>query len=784
MFWHIFLICFVMESLLEVSDSLLHWQESPSVVDRDKNYQNILFSTITSARSSNLLKLSTIYRDSEIFRNNAKELIRTSEADPIPLFQQISASIIQVVTNSIQNLLSNPEIYLENFLEYFKENPMHNGIFGYLTFPSLCFYFMTNDFLEIGKKCILETIKYDDGFLPLYLCAGFFDSITNFQKLIWETFNENISNDQSILNVFLYSLDKGLCIISKQHSELIDYLIENNKKFFLNFFFSYYFPLNLTAFFAEYSNCIESEACISLNEIFKFVYNNPDSALTELIISAFKTDKKSSLFSPVINYMDMNLQTVHAVISGAELNILFQAFKNCDMIKKNSKVASLVIPNESKVSLMPGLIQFSYRKFITLQKNEVSPLIFSTEEIESIPNKNNMKNKKREKSKDLFNQEINSSNEYLIDEEESKEENSNKSTYKRSWAELLKLSKEEGQTTPMKLLLKPTTPQIKNTLSRLDKLNSDDFKEYIIEKMKKRISKSKQKFEKYIAWISTQDILIKTREKYKENSKCSIFAVARDTILADYFSNDTFEELHKEEYINTPLYDLFTLNVLNPKQKITYTSINMERALNSQINFESSVSSLIPLKPPTIYAFASALELANFWEKGKESDEGLLNTFRAFLIYQRWKIISQYNGEIDKVIKEKKTTDIYIKIAENIRKLKNLSISSRVTGLTEQLFNIYSIESSFTEIDLASFAEVATDIMIYSGREDFIIEFIWLERIAVLIFDSVVKYKPYTRQLWAALLGNIGKRLEVFDNKMYGTIAEAISVMPNYHFSQ
>ena len=154
--------------------------------------------------------------------------------------------------------------------------------------------------------------------------------------------------------------------------------------------------------------------------------------------------------------------------------------------------------------------------------------------------------------------------------------------------------------------------------------------------MKNKIRKTKKTFEKFIAWKETESFLLDNMEKYKNNCADNIFNVARDAILSDIIQTQKSEENVSKRPLNNPLsaYFVFHFNSqFGDSTPLTRYSLSQ--------TFEETLSILIPLNPPTMYAFAAAVELASFSEYGKEPDQSLVQTFKAFIGYRRWKYLTE-----------------------------------------------------------------------------------------------------------------------------------------------
>ena len=714
-------------SLQGFNDAVLHWKELPSVVESDEIFRKTLFRTISSARSAALLRLTTIYRDSGVMHNDPNEIMRVFNAEITPLFQQISASIIQVVTNSIQTLLSNMETRIDGFIQYFIENPFHAGVFGYLTFPAIFFYFMTSDFLDIGENFIIEVVKRHDGPLSMYLCSSFFDSIPDFQTRIWSFFHDNLSNDKSVVFTFLESLTNALSVLSPQHHHLITELITNHRHFAICFFFSYYFPANSAAFFAKYQNCTEDNAVKELNKAFGYVVNNQDSALAELFLSHFSSEKS---VSPLLNYADTELKTVHSIISGLELTILFQAFKSCEMIKKASKIASLVIPNDVRTSLMPGSIQFPAKKNISSDKTKYEPLIFTTE---AIP------------------------------------ETESNSDFSRTWAALQNLAKEKGKS-PLQLIQSAQSTKLEEALPPTETIKSPEFTDYVIQKMKMKVANGKLSFENFILWKATEAIIAENAVKFKDGDMHNIILIANENIATDKCleSKET-----KIETIsgNNPLENLFPAN-FQRRYSIINTTTVMTKQTKPQTEFKTTVEKFMQTGNSDIFSFAMTLELVNSWKEDSEENASFAQAFASFVNFQRMEILSSPHFNYFK------NNKYLIKVAKHIRKTSNLPVGSRILKMNDSLFDLYYISNELQKnrVDGAKLPDIAVDAIIISGREDFHSEMIWFERIASTMSKSVNAYKPHTREIWASFLSRVVSKLNNYDKQMFTEMAESISV--------
>lgn len=657
---------------MDFDASALCWSECRSVKGMEKKYQNSVISTISQARAAYILRWKSIYSESKDFTANGIHPYELAHEETTPLWHSVPVSIIQVVSCWIQNLLGSPEQYVQKFIEYFQADSSRASLFGYVTFPAICFYYMTPEFIDIASKVIFEVIKYDKGDLSLFLHAGFYDSISNFITRIWTEFKYSLTPEKSLIGVFLDAIKEGFSVLTPKHQEFTKKLIEEHRDFAIKFF-SFYFSKNRDP-------ACDSDSISELLEILQYAELNPSSIIADLILKAFDSEKSSS---PYVSFSDMNLQVTHVVISGMETNSLFQACLEANFIKSGSKISKLSIPKEMANSLHPGSIQYSHKKFLSLNKSKFMPLIF-----EPTPELNIEKN----------------------------------ADFKRDYEHILSIANNYGLL-PQQIIDDPPSPQILQTIRHIKSIGNPDFHKYIYDKTLKTVYKAQVNFENFFEWMSTDIGLKRCQNIYSLDVGHMEVVLSQSEVIAKQPSIITLE--------NAIIKDMAFFNAV-------------KQIYNVEV-----------LKNPSAYVFLCALHLLNFWPISDVIPQIRYPYVSCFLQVERRRIINE----------NKDTNPHYLEIAHKIFKDSVLPIGERILRLIDLLMQLSTLIGPENE---GKFAEIAVDILVMSGREDFIDDFMALENVMTKFYKSFEMFNNKARNLWLATLSCLLRRLSMANVHYWG----------------
>ncbi|EAY20961.1 hypothetical protein TVAG_172180 [Trichomonas vaginalis G3] len=525
----------------ELDYTAVHWENCASVKGMEKKYQDSVILTISTARSGYFLRLVTLYSFPLNMKENTPHPYEIAHKETDVLWHTYPVQIIQIITSCIGNMMGDPDKYIPCIISYFTNDPYSSQLFGYLTFPSLCFYFMTPEFVEIGANIIFSTLKYTDGPLVMHMCASLYDSISNFNNILWDHFNYSITPEKSVIAVFTDSIKEGFSVLTQKHQEFTKNLISNFPLFAIKFF-TFYFSSQSKAYNTFKHNNKTQSPMEELMEILNFAASNPESAIAKVILSSFHSD---TFTSPFLSFSDMNLQTTSSILSPLETNTLFHAFLSGEMIKKGSKVASLKCKPEYANSLFPGSIIFSYKKFLSLNRSKFMPLVYEPEPEIVI-----------EKNPD----------------------------FKRDYEHIILLASNNGLK-PLEVINNPLTPAVLDTLNHVKSMKTEGFIDYVYKKQKKIINKAQSNFESFFEWLST-DIGLKrcqmifsldlnrmeiilsqmdVSKKFPDPSKIPLHTIAQKDIA---FIN-TLKSVY-DTNLNSPYVYLCALNLSNiyPKDEL------------------------------------------------------------------------------------------------------------------------------------------------------------------------------------------------------------------------
>lgn len=656
---------------MDFDTSAWRWSECQTVQGMEEKYQNSVISTISQARAAYILRWKSIYSDNTNFSETEMHPYEIAHGETVPLFQSVPLSIVQCIASWIQNILSDPEQYIQKFIECFRYDTQKSLIFGYISFPAICFYYMTPEFIDIATKVIFEILKYDKGELALFLLAGFYDSISNFLTRIWSEFNYSLTPEKSTIVVFLESIKEGFSILTPKHQEFTKKLIKEHHDFAIKFF-TFYFSKN-------HDFVCDSTTFAELLEILQFAEANPSSAITNLILKAFDSETSSS---PYLSFSDMNLQVTHVVLSGMEAELFFQALLETKFIKPGSKISQITIPKENVTSLYPGSMQYTHKRFLALNKSKFMPLIF-------------------EPPKDL--------------------KLTKNADFKRDYEHILSFAKEYGLL-PHEIIDNPPSAQILEIIRHIKSLNNPEFHQYIHDKTLKLIYKEQTNFENFFEWISTDIGLKRCQNIFSLDVGHMEVVLSQSEVLAKQPSTETLKNIpYKDLAFVTAVKQIYNIDIL---------------------------------KKPSAYVILCALHLINVWPILDVIPKIRYPFVSCFLQVERRRII----------IENKDINPHYLEIAHKIFEDSVLPIGERILRLIDlfvQLSTLVGAEYG------GKFAETAVDILILSGREDFMDDFMALDSVMTKFYKSFEMFNNKARNLWLATLSCLLERLSMANHQYW-----------------
>ena len=264
---------------------------------------------------------------------------------------------------AIQKLLQNPELYMKKISEYMEGNPEELLIFAHLTFPQLCSCFITTEYQEIGYRMIQSSIETNNDIFVHHILVSFFDSFPNFSDNFWDLFLKYSITDMSSIYIFIESIRNSFHFLTEKHELIIKEMREKYLILLSKHLYHFYFPL----LFNQYSNELSNHFIVhhridELNQVFKFIVENPFCSLNSIILDAFESDyydedKSKSFFN------DLKIKNAYAIISPYEADILFRCFSSIGIIQQHNSNDSVVLKKYRK-SIRSVFIKYVYKAFI------------------------------------------------------------------------------------------------------------------------------------------------------------------------------------------------------------------------------------------------------------------------------------------------------------------------------------------------------------------------------------------------------------------------------------
>ena len=130
---------------------------------------------------------------------------------------------------------------IEKFVDvlhaYFTKNHKELGYFASVTFPNICFHFVTREFDEIGAKICTRVIDKSVEFWPF--CVAYLRRLPSFEEALWKEFDVLSMGREStweLFDPFVKALQKVLPLLSYNQHELLVKLGKEKKDVFCKCF--------------------------------------------------------------------------------------------------------------------------------------------------------------------------------------------------------------------------------------------------------------------------------------------------------------------------------------------------------------------------------------------------------------------------------------------------------------------------------------------------------------------------------------------------------------------
>ena len=730
----------------EDSPPIYNWTACPSFANSDMIFKNSVYSVIYAARRAAMFRIATISQR-DIFTNEQRKVFMSKPDDDfIPLFQQVPASVIQIITNSLHPIFLNPDAFVEKTFEFFdspkgtgegdKEKGKDKGkqytsdFFAALTFPALFFYFQTSEFSEFGAKFLKKAIHIKRGKFLVALLSAYFDNFPRFLEMLIDQLLYFASGGKvSIFMAFKNALVMAFAELTKNHRDIVEELAQIDKVFLCQFFFMYYFPQRVRCVFGNSEDHDTEGIGKQLGHLFDYCTFHDNSPHVNILLDSILSIKHFR--SHALSYgRDIGLPTVFMVLSGLETKILFDLFVYAGLIKNFSKLSSLTIPTDKANSLAPGHVQFSHRKFLDRPERTEQPILFDNDgEVE-------MK----------------------IDPSEG---------FARSYAQLKKMAREEGQTI-LQLLDNPSSMRVKKQISSLTIAKSPEFRQFIQMKLEKKMRRSECEFESFIGKMATQKELELLERDFLRDADLYIRTAARDFMEKKCILTGTVVpeclKLKPRPGVEFMAARYPFMNV-EPKEMVVYKQKNSMK----NKSFDVMLKILSPKEVLPAFIIEFMLSMVNEW---KEESKELRVALHNFLESER----NEYyvNGSFAVYEKSK-----FAKYAVAVlRKLNRARVGILFNRMSKLFIELDEINKYYYAGTRESFAEVCMHIILMACADNAVICLLWYTRLVVTETLYVKLMDQRTQELWKIASDQMWVLVSKKDGHLMDLVLKAFQEIP------
>jgi len=718
----------------KIQESIRYWDKCPSCQRADAILEEAIISTLMSARSNSVFRLSTIY-NVDVF-NTYLALTKEGDVSSIkPMFNHLTPTILQLVTHGIAKFFEVFDKKIAEIFDFFEKNSNSSSLFSCMTFPALNFYFFTTEFVENGEKHLAAAILYQRNKFTVNLVSSFFDSFPRFIEVLWRMFDElRFNQSKTILSAFLESLKASLGHLTPSHNNLIRLMAQTDRKFLLDFFFKYYFPIRARQWNSHSQNDEETQSLHELILIFEYASTNPDSPVSSHFIEVLTTQECMKMPSMSYN-VDIGLNTVSAIISTSEFTVLYDLFLHLGVIKiSSSNVSDLRKNIESIKDLYPTKMQFNLRKLLNSAKVEREPLLFV--EKPSLTNTNN-------------------------------------SDFTRAWEQLKSYSKEYGLNTHH-LLTNPNTPNLAKIVKQIGLASNNEFRIFISNMQHNEAVTAQIKFEEFMVKKTAEYELLRLKSQFQSSTQYYLSVSARDMVLGICinkawvsqrgYTNSPSESL---SYITSKYCQNFScgaaLHAVIPK----YITMN-ELASNNIGDLIEKVDYDIVSQD---FLFCYTNHLINLWIN--DSDKIILQSFQEFA--NNYRGIFGFSKNYYLIINDK----FLIKTLKKLFTSSESSILTQTSSLSRFFLDFETICSYRLGIIIGEmdFYQLLVDSLFFSMFDSFIIVLIWFKRLHKFYPKTISSFSP--KETWIGTTNCVFDLINHYNPTLYHELMKSSEIIPS-----
>lgn len=649
----------------------------------DNDYQNEIIKILRNARESAIFRFYSLYFNNQDVATTHASITDIQRAKDYNLYQLINSKKNSIIMKKITSLIPTPDKHMDGIAKQMKDNNKDACIFSHLSFPQLFFCFLTKEMNILGAKFIISSIPKCNLFFNQNLLASYFDNFGNFVENLWMTIPKKLMEGKTVFCSFVESLHESWYFLTEMHTKVIKFWRSYNRAELAHALFLYYFPMHLNqSLFVQNNDPILQDYYQKMQNIFTFIYSNPDCALFDVILDAMSSDeydqKRNLSFTA-----NIDLHLLYSILSPAEVNILWMCFNGEDDEKDP------LFKEYMRYSLVPAIIKFSSLNIIEKGDVVLSNMMFDNKEIELMKVPTDKEDKialGMSKIKGIANETVNDLYSLL------------------------------------------TIKQKKDVERRLYNALSIDpcFKDYLQSYLDVETSKAKRTFGIEITHAAAIDQIKTIGKSFETDIAVYLGLHTNDYVISQYV--DHFIAQLEEFSVNSTNFaaDLYADHIKET------TKCLPDYKYNNLINIHKMKGNSIDRNIKTYngsfsdpnFNFFFVISLINCWSQSILFDMNFSKCMQHFIKYLRQKLISSPRA---KLLKSK----LYMDVIEDIRAADKLKEGWKI-------YEVIRIVRNVMEVCHDNSIECIHDCIVASGCDDFLQPFFWYSRL-LIYFPMLVK---------------------------------------------
>jgi len=235
------------------------WRKKAIFDNKQISLQDINIELQSNLRQINLLRMSVINSTLSKDSNNMALSLCDCVLSPQRFLNKISPNVGNNIMNLIIEVISDPKRFVDEILLNIKSKSQDIVFLATVTFPSVFFHFISDEYSNLALDLLLYLMKVGDYDVSKYFFASFIFGSIDFFNSLWTEYHtlliSNTNHDDSF-RIFLQSIKRTACFIPRQQRKLM----QSMKEHYGQQFFEFIIQDIILPSYLEYSNQFNTDS--------------------------------------------------------------------------------------------------------------------------------------------------------------------------------------------------------------------------------------------------------------------------------------------------------------------------------------------------------------------------------------------------------------------------------------------------------------------------------------------------------------------------------------------